>query len=230
VKDLFLERVAVSIADAAREYSGLSVFSDPDMARRCQVAMGNRQDISDDALSDLNLAFAPRTPQIARQGRLLSCFWKTYPFALSNALSRLLVNPPSDINPGEGFSMTLKTQSWVEGIHGACIFNRELTPIEVVSIPGAFSSFFDDVTVFWDYGFGEDWFLGTSVVVDRIMPGSTVTLVRPSAHHNTWIGWSGIDLSFKRLLASINSKYKLRELSVNTVGNIEVAILGVEAK
>lgn len=126
--------------------------------------------------------------------------------------------------------MTLLTQPWLRGSYGETADNRLFTSMEAVSIPGDLSSFFTDVAVFWDFGFAKFTEDVQAEVALRLVPGATLSLIRPGAKHSSWVGWSGIDLSFKELLAPLKKVYKLRELSVASAGDAEIAIIGVEAK
>lgn len=222
--DLFLQRVNVKIADLARSAGGLkSVKMSTDqleLVSRARLALEG-EDVSDGVVSGIDRAFV--SPHVGPN--LLRTFWDNYAIALSPIdKSRLLVNPPENIDPGSPSPVTVHFQDWLTGRYGL-VLKRLPSPIEMMNVTSENHGFFEDVTIFWDAG------VPVKELCGYVLPGSTVTLVRPNKTvHGRWMTVVGLDMSFSSLVESLESQFKLKPIVQSGLADVHSITLGIESK
>jgi hypothetical protein len=221
--DYFLQRVGLGIADLARGSGKLKTVnlreSELELVQRASMALEG-EDISDDTLKLLKDAFAtgPLGP------KLLQAFWSQHQTTLSQTQStRLLVNPPVKLDPGASSTMTVSTQPWLNGRYGMCL-GKLPSAVEQMGVISENHGFFDDVVVFWDYG------VDFEQLCRYLIPGSVLTLVRPNKElHGKWAAVAGLDLSFTRMLETIESHFGLKMVVSSSESHVHSVTLGVES-
>jgi len=222
--DLFLQRVNVKIADLARSAEGLKSVKMPvdqlEMVNRARMALDG-EDVPDSVVEGIDHAFSAR--QVGPN--LLKTFWDNYRVALSPVPgSRLLVNPPENVDPGSSNPVTVRFQDWLTGRYGLTL-KRFPTSIEMMNVKSENHGFFDDVTIFWDAG------IPVTELCCFILPGSTVTLVRPNKTvHGRWMTVAGLDLSFFGILEALESQFKLNPIVQSGLADVHSITLGAESK
>jgi hypothetical protein len=222
--DLFLQRVNVKIADLARSAEGLKSVKMPvdqlEMVNRARMALEG-EDVSDDVVEGIERAFSAR--QVGPS--LLRTFWDNYHVALSPIPgSRLLVNPPENVDPGSSGPVTARFQDWLTGHYGLSL-KRFPTSIEMMNVKSENHGFFDDVTVFWDVG------VPVKDLCGFVLPGCTVTLVRPNKTvHGRWMTVVGLDMSFSGIVEALESQFKLNPIVQSGLADVHSITLGIESK
>lgn len=212
------------MADLARSAGGLRSVQllQPQLELLQRAAMSlDGEDISDEVLQLVQDAFSsePIGP------KLLEAFWANYSISLSPIDgARLIVNPPSGIEPGVDQPVTLSCQKWLSGRYGL-VLDRLPSSVEMMNVKSENHGFFDDVTVFWDLG------VPVKELCGFVLPGSTVTLVRPNQKvHGKWMAVAGLDLAFSGLTEVLESQFKLTPLVQSGPADVHSITLGVESK
>lgn len=209
--DLFQARMLVGIADWV-QYRNILTTEQGEWSR-AKMALGGRRDLDNAALAHL----ADGT-QVKNVGRLLQAFWAHYrgELELYRAESRLLINPPADIQPNADLAMTFITQEHLNGSYGE----------QYVGVPFGLTTpaQLEDVAIFWGHGLTPN-----RELLSRIRPGSTITLAMPSEAHRFWMSWAEVDLELDPLIQAIRKEWKLDQVVHRAMGpNVTVEVLGVE--
>lgn len=225
--DYFLRRVDVKTADLARSAAGVrAVNASSDrlmLIQRASMAL-DQADVNDATLKLIDDAFStgPLGP------KLLKAFWSEHRIALSPiAGSRLMINPPEGLDPGSPSPISVSTQPWLCGRYGLCI-PRLPTSVEMINVESENPGFFDDVSVFLDLGIDAE---EASKFCNYVMPGSTVTMVRPNLKlHGRWMATADLDLSFSGLIERLEEQFNLKPLVQSGVEHVHSITLGIESK
>lgn len=209
MRNLFKERAIVQIANQAKALSGLMSIKFPEEARHSRFALSVEgvEDIPSQAVDFLDRA--THNPDV-RARMMLNAFWQCHSVALPGEKARLVIHGPPEFKPsGDG-----RIYSY-DDFHA-------LNPAQ---IDGEFTGFFTNVTLFWDHGIVHE------AVCDRLMPGSTITFLRPNRKtHNFWIGWANLDLTFKGFIACAEKFFNLVQIVQNETEDVEMLVLGLERK
>lgn len=211
--NLFTQRALVRIADRSRELSGLLSIKHPDDARMSKLVVNQLGivDIPANAVDAIERASATSDPS-ERGSLMLEAFWSTFQVNLVPEKLRLLIHGPS--------SLQLFDQHTVK-FDGGSFSDR----LELANFRGEFPGFFDNITIFRDHG------IPYEKVLDRAMPGTTITLVRPNPKkHGFWMAWCNFDPSFSAFLDSADKLFNIKPVHKDTTDETEVVIFGLEAK
>jgi hypothetical protein len=221
----FNTRVLVAIADNARLCTDIGAIARPDvMDSKVAIGASGFIDVSDEAVHDI-ASLSTVKPE-HRLGLLLKAYWsERQQFGLHQVKARLLVNPPPSLKLDDGMTMTVVGQNFLDGSHGTRLENGvPLSDVVRASIGGEFTGFFDDVAIFWDAG------VDFNLVADYVIPGSTVTLLKPSPRTNSfWLNWAKFDSSFARATKVFSSKFKIAHLQGVVQNDVDIQIFGLDA-
>jgi len=154
---------------------------------------------------------------------VLSVFWGIFQVdvARPDVSSRLAVNPFSDCS-----SHVYAPATQAQG--STTLDSLDMSSIARQHVKGEVTGYFDDVTLYWDKGLtAQDY----AHIVNLVAPGSTLTFVRPSWEaHAFWLGWCGIDASYRAFTEEVEKSFTLRSVSHEDDGDVDVSILGIESK
>ena len=209
--NLFCDRMRVGIADTVP--TGIARATAVGISE-ASMALDGYTDIPDLAKLDLAKGVSKRDGPA-----LLRAFWTAFAsqVKLEPVDSRLLVNPPVGLS-GLGEGQMFTAGGFLKGSYGSPFKDD---PLIVSQIAGTFDRYFDDVTVFYT----EDR------LPPIIMPGSTITLVRPNLKkHGFWMAWAELDLNFVPLLSSIKEDFGYKTVLDQDYDEFTITILGIEAK
>jgi hypothetical protein len=67
-------------------------------------------------------------------------------------------------------------------------------------------------------------------LVRHILPGTTLTLVRPGSAHYPWLGYMNLDMTFEDVCSEIDKIFKLNIVDEKLGDNVEQVIFGVEGR
>ncbi len=207
--NLFRQRTLIEIADQAHRLSGLISIKHPDEARRAVFALNmlKVQDISEEAKSYIHSATLTANT-LLRGCLMLDAFWLSHPISLPPEKARLLVNAPKCLTLNDESNYRLD----------------QLSTVAVSQVKGEFTGFFTNITLFAEHGFSPE------SVLDRVLPGSTITLARPNLEtHSFWVIWSELDLSFGNFMNATAKRFKVEPLHRGKTDHSETLTFGLEA-
>lgn len=193
----------VAIADSKK--SGVQALADPGTASAVRI-LAPYFDIPESARESIRSAVKD-TKQ--RGAHLMSAYWHTWPIQpMMQVVSRLLVNPPDNLDEELISASQVMTLTTVPcGNYGPSMSPVALTsPLRRSLIHSETHprGYFDDITVFWDGG------IDLSFLVDYVLPGSTLTFIRPELNLNAdWLEWGNVDLDCRELIDAIQAKFNL---------------------
>lgn len=211
--NLFKTRLLLKVADEARSLSGLKILTNSERAVTCRLILGELEctDVSDKAKVLLDQAYLART-QDDRRRLVMDAFWDEFKIELHPEKFRLLIHGPEWFAPKDGATLRLSGHNF-------------LSKTEISAHEGEFVGYFTNVTLFGDYG------IPVEAILDRILPGSTITLVRPHPEtHHFWMLWCGFDPTFSAFLSLAEKHFALVPLHRGGDANVEVLVFGLEAK
>lgn len=211
--NLFTQRALVGIADRQRELSGLLAIKHAADAQMTKLILNELkvEDISYMAVEGMNRAFKTSDPNL-RTTFMMIAFWRTFSVHLVPEKLRLVIHGPDHMKFGDQQLITFTGGE----------FNNRL---ELANYQGEFPGFFDNITVF------RDWDIPYEAVLDRAIPGTTITLVRPNpVKHHFWMAWCGFDPDFSAFLSAADKLFTLTPIDKQVTEDVEVIIFGLEAK
>jgi hypothetical protein len=213
--DLFEARLAVTLANSVR--NARMGKHEPDAAL-AQVVLGEAllRDVAD-----------PDQPTLA-------AFWALHAryIRLPHVGTRLLVNPPVGFDVQCEQSMTL-TDNLCEML-GSYGKTEAVQPISNVAraalvADGSAAGFFDDVVLFCLRKEGSAGFCAQ--LPELILPGSTVTLLRPHVESEfMWTAMLHVDLNFSAVAEAVATKYAVSKIVDEVRDKVSVVVYGIEAK
>lgn len=181
------------------------------------------------ALSGLGVETLPsQVTKLIQQGKdsVLKAFWECYihTIELPVAETRLLVNPPAGLKVAAANVLTLRTQSVLDGRYGAEATEAGHIRLYRANIP---NTYFEDLVIFW--GKGTNGPTDSRLLAESIAPGSTVTLIRSSEEHRSWMSYYGIEHDSDLIMEEIIERFRMASLWCNNDPNVVIEIIGVES-
>lgn len=228
MKSLFHDRALVKIADVYRENGIVSMSKHPMSARaRAKLSLDatGRVDVGDQTLSAIEHAFSGDG---VRGGSvdMFNAYWMCHDAKLRPVESRLLVNPPSILDPQSKYVHTYQVYGEF-GSYGARSTPVKLTSIVATNIPGSVKGYFDDIAVFWDLGVTDH-----GILFDRALQGTTtLTLLWPAQEDNVfWLGYFDIVNRYSELLKAAASKFNVDVVFESVSNGVRIEVYGLSAK
>lgn len=222
MRDAFLSRLWVALADRAAATTDIGALADPSAlkAKRALAATGT-QDVTPQTVRDLDLLAKVKHEDLS--GIMLRAFWREQltSFRLHPLQgSCLLVNPPEGLNVETDSCATLSTQPHLSGKYGTQLTTFPLSPVHRLSL--GTSGCFDEVLVFWDRG------VDFKPLLDCITVGSTVALFRPLLEqHRFWLDWCELDYGFKLVTGTIAQRFSTTLVHSAVVSQVSLHIFGL---
>lgn len=177
-----------------------------------------------------NLGFDPLPPHVRKlihNGRdgVYQAFWECFVsrVTLEMTESRLFINPPKGLVPMCTEAVTITTQSSLRGCYGPVVDPPNL-PLYRSSLSRVF---FDDVTVFWCQGLTKDSEI--RAITDAISPGSTITLVAPTAAHHGWMSYYEIENGNNHFMEEVVEKFRMTSIWKNKDPDVVIETIGIES-
>src|SRR5574343_456864 len=218
--DLFLSRLAVQLADQRRllTKNRALIVNDRQAAQRLQLGFNEKcfQDVAEACFDELRVL--SHDPNLDTKEVILRAFWANYAkeCQLDTVKARLLINPPAGLVIHDHFNWTFSSFHHT-GEYGLSTEIRSMSPFEINQIQGEFKGFFEDATFFADHHLDN-----CSPIVERLIPGSTVTLFRPTkSKHAFWIQWLDLSFGYQALIQQLESSFKLQRVFQGQTVNVE---------
>lgn len=222
MRDAFLSRLWVALADRAAATTDIGALADPSAlkAKRALAATGI-PDVAPKTVGDLDLLAKADHEDLS--GIMLRAFWReqlsSFRLHPLNG-SCLLVNPPEGLNVETDSCATLSRQQYLAGKYGTQLTALPMSPVHRMSL--GTSGCFDEVLVFWDRG------VDFKPLLDCLTVGSTVALFRPSLdHHRFWIDWCELDYGFKLVTGAVAQRFSTTLVHSAVVSQVSLHIFGL---